>query len=192
MYPRCDAIVSVVILGGSLLSARMAQAGELVLPSIMTPPFAGRHYGATVPDTFDLAERMRLSVNGFTRAVSGPPENPFPRVQYRAQHFINIAAMPPTVTRSIPLYGKYMLGLLMDRIVTGSDQSTFIDDDWRQGWLDWARINPVPGGPEVAGVWNGSHSTSSVKTSRIARRGLVLRSVLLSESKRIALHIETA
>jgi len=148
MYPRCDAIVSVVILGGSLLSARMAQAGELVLPSIMTPPFAGRHYGATVPDTFDLAERMRLSVNGFTRAVSGPPENPFPRVQYRAQHFINIAAMPPTVTRSIPLYGKYMLGLLMDRIVTGSDQSTFIDDDWRQGWLDWARINPVPGGPE--------------------------------------------
>jgi hypothetical protein len=125
------------------LGLAVAAGQELDLPSPTIPPFTGQRYEAIVPDTLDLAERMRLAINGLTRCVSGPPANPFPSTQVACNHIIDVARVPPKVARSVPLYGKYLLALNLARCVTGSEVKLDIDNDWRNGWLDWQRVNPV-------------------------------------------------
>ena len=78
-------------------------AQEIDLPSPVIPSFAGERYQAIVPDTLDLAERLKLAINGLTRCVSGPPANPFPRTQFLCNHIIDVTRVPPKVERSVPL-----------------------------------------------------------------------------------------
>ena len=52
------------------------------LPPEKIPVFQGIRYEILVSDTLDLAERMRLALNGITGCVGGPPTNPFPSTRY--------------------------------------------------------------------------------------------------------------
>ncbi len=114
------------------------------------PKAIGQYYEATVPDTLDLAERMRLSLNAITRCVAGPPANPFPPTRYLCNHFIDVGRYPPKVLRNVDIYGKYLLGARLARIATGSEENREVDDDWRGAWLEWQKINPIMSGVEGA------------------------------------------
>jgi SAM-dependent methyltransferase len=112
------------------------------------PSFVGVRYEDDVPGTLDLAERMRLALQAMTRCVGGPPKNPFPRTHFLSNHFIDVTTFPPKVLRNVNLYGKHMLGVLLARMVTGDETRLDVDNDWRQAWIGWQRINPILTGPE--------------------------------------------
>ncbi len=128
------------------------EMGNIHLPSATTPHFIGERYLSQVPDTLDLAERMRLSLNAITRCVSSPSQNSFPDSRYLCNHIIDMSSFPPKVLRNVDLYGKYMLGALLARMVTGSEENIQVDNDWRKAWLEFQQINPVMSGPE-GGRW---------------------------------------
>src|ERR1700730_12062144 len=44
------------------------------IPKVSVPPYKGDKYQATVPDTLDLAERARISINALTE-VTNPDED---------------------------------------------------------------------------------------------------------------------
>ncbi len=137
----------VLLAGVETTGARARESAATAVPAERIPPFEGLRYEITVPDTLDLAERMRLSINGFTRCVSGPPANPFPPTRYVCNHFIAITPWPK-VLRNVPIYGKFMESTLLARMTTGSAKGIGVDEDWRRAWLAWSRIDPVMHGPE--------------------------------------------
>ena len=116
-------------------------------PASDVPASAGKRYEALVPATLDLAERMKLSLNGLTRCVSEPPAKPFPPTQYPCQHFIQVSPWPK-VLRTVLIYGKFMEATALARAATGSGENVHVDADWRRAWLAWARTNPIMHGPE--------------------------------------------
>jgi hypothetical protein len=128
------------------------ETGGVQLPSTAFPRFIGARNSSQVPDTLDLAERMKLSLNAITRCVDGPPPNSFPDTHYLCSHIIDMSSFPPKVLRNVDLYGKYMLGALLARMVTGSEDNIQVDNDWRKAWLEFQQINPVMSGPE-GGRW---------------------------------------
>ena len=117
------------------------------LPPARIPHFNGTRYEADVPATLDLAERMKLSLNGLTRCVGGPPANPFPPTEHVCHHFILLDPWPKVI-RSVVIYGKFMESSLLARMATGVETNLAVDEDWRRAWLAWSRINPVMHGPE--------------------------------------------
>jgi hypothetical protein len=144
-------IFALLVVAG-LSTSGAAGSDRPLLPTTTVPPFTGIRYQAQAPATLDLAEQMRLSLHGITHCVGGPPQNPFPRTQYLCNHIISVRSYPPEVARNVCLYGKYVLGALLARIVTGSEEDLHVDSDWRTGLLDFERINPVMNGPE-GGRW---------------------------------------
>ena len=149
-FPRFEAVGLFVAI--ALLVCGAARSDERSLPSTTVPSFTGIRYEAQAPATLDLAEQMRLSLHAITHCVGGAPPNQFPRTQYLCNHFIDVSAYPPKVLRNVDLYGKYILGALLARIATGSEDDLYIDTDWRTGLLDFARMNPIMTGPE-GGRW---------------------------------------
>ena len=127
-------------------------AGDEVTASPTFPPLVGERYAADVPDTLDLAQRLRFSLNALTRGVERRDEaqakRRFPPTRFPVHHFIGLSENGPQLERAINIYGKAMLGARLARIVTGSEQRMEVDDDWRQAWLEWLEATPVMHGPE--------------------------------------------
>jgi hypothetical protein len=121
-------------------------------PTAQIPPFSGDFYFSSVPDTLDLAERAELAINALTRCTN--PEN-----DYAIYFSVNFNRNPPTMSRQIKNYGKFMEGLALMRRVTGSDKNIVVDQVWRQSWLKWLKesksrlagsrfAGPILAGPE--------------------------------------------
>ena len=89
--------------------------------------FSGDRYTDTVPATLDLSERLHLSPNAHTRCVNTSAAKPYPPTKYLANHFILLKPEGPEVFRDVNLYGKAMLGTLLTRMVTGSQQGIEVD-----------------------------------------------------------------
>ncbi|MBD14340.1 MAG: hypothetical protein CMJ72_04130 [Planctomycetaceae bacterium] len=135
------------VLIASVLSPCVAGA-ESSLPILTVPPFPGDRYTDTVPATLDLSERLHLSLNAHTRCVNTSAAKPYPPTKYLANHFILLKPEGPEVFRDVNLYGKAMLGTLLARMVTGSQQGIEVDHNWRASWLEWQKCNPIMHGPE--------------------------------------------
>ena len=176
--PKICRIIGIVCLLTVPLDSR-AKGDEPNLPSAAFPPFRGAQYTTTVPDTLDLAERLKLSLNALTRCVGDCCPKPFPPTKYLANHFILLDSEGPKVIRNVNLYGKAMLGALLARMVTGSDQRIEIDNDWRASWLQWQKINPVMHGPEGGRrmEWMAMNIRRETGSNRAAWRALVERTV---------------
>ncbi|MBI2843859.1 MAG: glycoside hydrolase family 127 protein [Armatimonadetes bacterium] len=105
------------------------------------PPYLGARYIDTVPDTLDLAERARLLQNVYT--LSNEASTGY--TVYWGIHFTN----PPIMGRLMPLYGKFMEGLALIRMVTGTTENQFVDLQWRQDFLELLQqAQPLLHGPE--------------------------------------------
>jgi len=90
----------------------------------------GERYESLVPDTLDLQERAELAINALTRCTN--PEN-----NYSVYFYGDIHRNPPVLFRQESLYGKFMEGLVLMRIITGSQLNKHVDQRWREMFLRW-------------------------------------------------------
>lgn len=103
---------------------------------LQRPELNGERYEVMVPDTLDLQERAELAINALTRCTN-------PDAGYATYFSIWLAGDSPVMYRQIPLYGKFMEGLALMRIVTGSRWNEHVDQSWREEFL-WDFVNNKP------------------------------------------------
>ena len=91
------------------------------------------------PNTLDLVERARYAINAMTRSTN-------PEAEYAVYFTGVLHRNPPTLLREIPLYGKFMEGLALMRIMTSGefdtrpstqpvDYNRHVDRVWREAFL---------------------------------------------------------
>ena len=101
------------------------------------PPYTGQRYTNRVPDTLDLAERARLSLNALTRPVA-------PQRDY-SLYFVAAWNQHPPVLRheagSDDCLGKFIGPQVLNRIVSGSDANL----DLERLILEHAYLSDPPG-----------------------------------------------
>ena len=118
------------------------------LPSFEFIPFKGEKYSATVPDTYDIAERARLAVNVLTEATD-------PKADYEAYDLFDPLTNPPSMTINqwfFPYEEGHVEALSRNRIISGSDQNLQVDRRWMEVTLklqaaDGLLYVPVKGRP---------------------------------------------
>ena len=98
-----------------------------------------REHLVDTPNTLDLVERARYAINAMTRSTNPEAEH--------AVYFTGVLHRnPPTLLREIPLYGKFMEGLALMRIMTRGefdtrpstqpvDYNRHVDRVWREALL---------------------------------------------------------
>ncbi len=106
---------------------------------------------AQTPDTLDLVERARYAINAMTRSTN-------PEADYAVYFTGVLHRNPPTLSGEIPLYGKFMEGLALMRIMTSGDTGAstqskdfnrHVDGIWRDTFLRTLNEQkPVLTGPE--------------------------------------------
>ncbi len=137
---------------GCLIPFACGAADDDVTVSPEFPPLVGDRYVAEVPDTLDLAQRLRYSLNALSRGVerrtNDQAEKRFPATRFPVHHFIGLSENGPQLERAINIYGKAMLGARLARIATGSEERMEVDNDWRGAWLQWFQADPALFGPE--------------------------------------------
>ena len=101
---------------------------------------SGERYEALVPDTLDLAERVRLSVHGLTsflneRAYFAP---------YGHTYFNGNPPYMSDVPGGPPNWGKIAESLVMTRLMCGSEENCDVDAKMIRGMLasQWMKLNP--------------------------------------------------
>ena len=95
-----------------------------------------------IPDTLDLVERADFVINAITRCTN-------PEAEHAVYFYTNLYRNPPTMIRQIPLYGKFIEGLVLARLMTGSTYNQHVDRIWQDALL--RKLNeekPVLLGPE--------------------------------------------
>jgi hypothetical protein len=123
------------------------------VPSVNLPPYRGRRYTATVPDTLDLAERARLAIHAMTEATNPLADHEIYAIVYFRTH-------PPSMMQNCwhhTLLGKFLWALSLARLACGSEQNLHVDQRWMEVALrmqgpDGLLYTPVRGRP-WAYVW---------------------------------------
>jgi hypothetical protein len=117
-------------------------------PPLEPPPYRGDRYGATVPDTLDLAERARLAVN----ALTGPTDE---SADYEVYPIAYFDTKPPSMIHNcwyFPYEEDWSGALTRTRLVSGSDQNMDVERRWMEVTLklqgpDGLMYRPVNGRP---------------------------------------------
>ena len=95
-----------------------------------------------IPDTLDLVERADFVINAITRCTN-------PEAEHAVYFYTNLYRNPPTMIRQIPLYGKFIEGLALARLMTGSTYNQHVDRIWQDALLRKLKEEkPVLLGPE--------------------------------------------
>lgn len=90
------------------------------------PSYKGEKYEATVPDTLDLAERARISINALTEATN-------PQQDFEIYNTNSFATNPPSMEMHCwypTLLPKFMWALSMMRVMSGSEQNLQVEQRW--------------------------------------------------------------
>lgn len=120
-------------------------------PEFTLPVCSGESYEALVPDTLDLAERARLSINALTRMLN-------PNIDEQAYFAVHAMADPPTMIHTgasdLNTVGKFLEVLPLMRIMSGSRQGTDAEHVLLQNTLrdigpDGMLYIPVGGRPYI-------------------------------------------
>ena len=102
-------------------------------------PIVQNEHLTQTPDTLDLVNRARYAINAITRSTN-------PEAEYAVYFTGVLHRNPPTLLREIPLYGKFMEGLALMRIMTSGEFDTrpstqpqdvnlHVDRVWRDAFL---------------------------------------------------------
>ena len=129
----------------------LMMAGTGVIAFVVPPASDGERKGTTImptepetpiPDTLDLVERADLVINAITRCTN-------PEAEHAVYFYTNLYRNPPTMIREIPLYGKFIEGLALARLMTGSTFNQHVDRIWQEALLrKLDEDKPVLLGPE--------------------------------------------
>ncbi|MGD2178663.1 MAG: right-handed parallel beta-helix repeat-containing protein, partial [Anaerolineae bacterium] len=107
-----------------------------------TPSLKGERYEALVPDTLDFQDRAELAINALTRCTN-------PEADYAVYFYADLHRNPPVMYKQEPLMGKFMEGLAMMRMISGSQLNVHVDQRWRELFLRWpTESKPVLSGPD--------------------------------------------
>jgi hypothetical protein len=95
------------------------------IPSFTIPPYKGKRYEDTVPDTLDLAERAELAINGMTSMTD-------PDLDYEIYFLGAFYRNPPVLRHSGDTFNqpKFCEALPLMRIITGSSHHDHVDPIW--------------------------------------------------------------
>jgi hypothetical protein len=118
------------------------------IPAFHLPPYEGERYEASVPDTFDIAERANLAVNVLTEATN-------PLADYEAYDLFSPFTNPPSMTINqwyFPYEEGHVEALIRNRIISGSQQNLQVERRWMEVTLklqgpDGLLYVPVKGRP---------------------------------------------
>ena len=102
-------------------------------------PIMQNEHLTQTPDTLDLVNRARYAINAITQSTN-------PEAEYAVYFTGVLHRNPPTLLREIPLYGKFMEGLALMRIMTSGEFDTrpstqpqdvnlHVDRVWRDAFL---------------------------------------------------------
>ena len=129
----------------------LMMTGTGVIALVVPPASDGERKGTTImptepetriPDTLDLVERADLVINAITRCTN-------PEAEHAVYFYTNLYRNPPTMIREIPLYGKFIEGLALARLMTGSTFNQHVDRIWEEALLrKLDEEKPVLLGPE--------------------------------------------
>ena len=96
------------------------------IPDLQFSPLAGEWQETLVPDTLDLAERARLSINALTESAD-------PAAGYEIWWHVLLNRKPPILVHDfhdLNVQYKFQEALPLLRHVCGSDQNTHVDQAW--------------------------------------------------------------
>ena len=117
------------------------------IPEFEVPSYDGEWYEVMVPDTLDLQERAALAVNGTTEPTD-------PEADYEIYWWVNLKSKPANMRHdwSDQVQCKFMEGLPLLRIASGSDQNGHVERAWmdsllHQLGLDGLAYMPLRGRP---------------------------------------------
>ena len=124
------------------------------IPQVKFPPLQGEWQEGLVPDTLDLAERARLSINALTESAD-------PEAGYEIWWHVLLNRKPPVMVHDfhdLNVQYKFQEALPLLRYVSGSDQNTHVDQAWAENLLrmqgeDGLIYMPFEGRP-----WAGFHA----------------------------------
>ena len=124
------------------------------IPEVSFPPIQGAWKESLVPDTLDLAERARLSINSLTESAD-------PEAGYEIWWHVLLNRKPPALIHDfhdLNIQYKFQEALPLLRHVSGSDQNSHIDKIWAENLLrmqgpDGLIYMPFEGRP-----WAGYHA----------------------------------
>ena len=124
------------------------------IPEVKFPPLQGEWQEGLVPDTLDLAERARLSINALTESAD-------PEAGYEIWWHVLLNRKPPVLVHDfhdLNIQYKFQEALPLLRYVSGSDQNTHVDQAWAENLLrmqgeDGLIYMPFEGRP-----WAGFHA----------------------------------
>ena len=101
------------------------------IPTFHIPPYSGDRYSDTVPDTYDIAERAKLAVDGLTELTD-------PAVDHDIYFLAVFYRNPPVLrheTSDLFVQPKFAEALPLMRTITGSDLNLQVDRAWEAGIL---------------------------------------------------------
>jgi hypothetical protein len=124
------------------------------IPSFEIPPYRGRTYQDTVPDTLDIAERAKLGVRALT-SITDPAADY--EVYWAALFFRNPPVMSHDFNDWVQICEGFQEALPLLRTATGDNQNSQVDRTWMEAFLKcigpdgllyvplkgrpWARLN---------------------------------------------------
>lgn len=141
------------------------------IPKIELPLYRGQRYEAMVPDTLDLAERAKLAVNGLTESAD-------PQADYEPYPIVLFMSKPPQMIHNFwhtPLLGKFVMGLNLVRLMSGSEQNLHVEQAWLEMALkkqgeDGLIYTPLKGRP-WAYEWYTPHALEDSLARALAQGG---------------------
>ena len=124
------------------------------IPKVTFPELKGEWQEGLVPDTLDLAERARLSINALTESAD-------PEAGYEIWWHVLLNRKPPVLVHDfhdLNVQYKFQEALPLLRYVSGSDQNLEVDQAWPENLLrmqgeDGLIYMPFEGRP-----WAGFHA----------------------------------
>ena len=149
-------VMAVSVAAGPPEEAKKKEIGYISpeIPEVKFPPLQGEWQEGLVPDTLDLAERARLSINALTESAD-------PEAGYEIWWHVLLNRKPPVLVHDfhdLNIQYKFQEALPLLRYVSGSDQNTQVDQAWAENLLrmqgeDGLIYMPFEGRP-----WAGFHA----------------------------------
>jgi hypothetical protein len=171
--------------GGVKPSGRGTQQSKLriqyireQIPSFEIPPYGGKSYEDTVPDTFDIEERAKLAIHGITSITD-------PNADYEIFWFGNFYRNPPVLIHDFSDWCQNVEGLMevlpLLRAATGSRLNDQVDPVWMVTLLKsvgpdglvyvplngrpWSRVNAAG----VEPVWRKDGSKTHINDPSVSQ-----------------------
>ena len=120
------------------------------IPDFELPAYGGGRYEALVPDTLDLQEQARLGIHAMTEATD-------PLADYEPYFLVYFRCNPPMMWHSFPdssMLPKFMEGVSLMRVISGSEQNLHVDRRWMETTLKSQGDDGVIYAPTEGRPWN--------------------------------------